>query len=93
MKTKAATVILTSMLLSACGAKPVIPYVEPDGVATAKLRIVTNGQISGAPYGEKGTDLLNLPLLPVSLESRKGDHRKGTEKGTDLNGTYLALLG
>ena len=50
MKTKAATVILTSMLLSACGAKPVIPYVEPDGVATAKLRIVTNGKISGVPY-------------------------------------------
>ncbi|RBH53628.1 MULTISPECIES: amidase [Pseudomonas] len=39
------------MLLTACGARPWVPYLEPaPGTDTAQLRVITNGEVRGGVY-------------------------------------------
>ncbi|MFL1418967.1 amidase [Pseudomonas fildesensis] len=43
--------LFCTLLLSACNHQPWVPYVEPmPGTDTAKLRVITNGEVRGARY-------------------------------------------
>lgn len=51
MDLKSLALCCTLLLLSACNHQPWVPYVEPAaGTDTAKLRVITNGEVRGGEY-------------------------------------------